>query len=59
MTIISGFAAGLGLSTLLFLLHPQAMFSAIDTGRPEYFSLGDKDENLVSYSLPQSFQTIK
>lgn len=51
MAIISAFATVLGLSTLLLILHPQAMFSAIDTGRPEYFSLGDKDENLVSYSL--------
>jgi len=59
MTIISVFATALGLSALLFLLHPQATFSAVDTGRPEYFSLGDKDENLVPYSLPQAFQTTK
>lgn len=59
MTILSGFATGLGLSALLFILRPRAMFSAIDTGRPEYFSLSDKDENLVSYSLPQPFQTTK
>lgn len=59
MTTTSVFATVLGLSALLFIFHPQAMFSAIDTGRPEYFSLGDNDENLVSCCPPWPFQTTK
>jgi len=32
------------------------MFSAIGTERSQYFSMGDKVENLVSYSLSLSKQ---